>query len=348
MARVAVQLPVLTMIRCPAAAARCCGSAFVLALTLTGVACQSAQTATPSATAVPVTVTPVALNPMNPSQQSVGRFVYAGGVALEAPTALRFGGLSDIDVTSSGRMVAVSDAGRFVEASLVLDRQGRLSDVVDVRTTQLVGTDGRPLVEKVVADAEGLAILPSGDRLVSFERQHRIWRYPSGGGLPVPAPTPESASSLSANAGLEALTVLPGGTGSRAYLAGSEGGVVWLCRLDDGCRETALGTRVPEDYGLTALAASPDGETVALLSRLFDPQRGVRIVVRLVGRTAIDSPSMPLLDELVLSEPLTRDNFEGIAVVNGGQPGILRLYLLSDNNFSDSQKNYLLAFDWKK
>ena len=319
----------------------------MLALTLTAVACLAAQTATPPATAVPVTVTPVALNPKDPSQQSVGRFVYAGGVALEAPSALRFGGLSDIDVTSDGRMVAVSDAGRFVEASLVLDRQGRLSDVVDVRMTQLVGTDGQLLVEKAVADAEGLALLPSGDRLVSFERQHRIWRYPANGALPSPAPAPDAASGFPANAGLEGLAALPG-SAPGTYLAGSEGGVVWLCTFVAACRETALGTRVPEEYGLTAVAASPDGETVALLARSFDPERGVRIVVRLVARTAIDSPSVPLLDELVLSEPLTRDNFEGIAVVNGGQPGVLRLYLLSDNNFSDSQKTYLLAFDWKK
>ena len=78
-------MAVLTMIRCPAAAARCCGFAWVLALTLTAGACLAAETATPSATAVPVTVTPVVLNPKDPSQQSVGRFVYAGGVALEAP-----------------------------------------------------------------------------------------------------------------------------------------------------------------------------------------------------------------------------------------------------------------------
>ncbi len=28
------------------------------------------------------------------------------------------------------------------------------------------------------ADAEGLDILPDGDRLVSFERNHRLWLYP--------------------------------------------------------------------------------------------------------------------------------------------------------------------------
>jgi hypothetical protein len=231
---------------------------------------------------------------------------------------------------------------------IVLDANGRLASVADARRTPLIGLDGRPLSDKTVADSEGLALLPNGDRLVSFERQHRIWRYPSGGGRPVAAPTPAAAPAFPPNAGLEALSILPGGAGS-AYLAGSEGGGrVWQCRLDNGCRETALGKRVPDDYGLTAMSASPDGGTVALLARSFSPERGVRIIVRLLGRAAIESASAPLLDELVLGAPLTRDNFEGIAVVNSRQPGVLRIYLLSDNNFSDSQKTYLLAFDWKK
>ena len=71
-------------------------------------------------------------------------------------------------------------------------------------------------------------------------------------------------------------------------------------------------------------------------------------MLRLVGRSAIDSASAPLLDELAINEPLTRDNFEGVALVDGPQPGVLRIYLLSDNNFSATQKTYLLAFDWKK
>jgi hypothetical protein len=294
-----------------------------------------------------VTATPVALNAANPSQQSVGRFAYAGGVALAAAPALRFGGLSDIDVTSDGRMFAVNDEGRLVEATLVLDKQGRLTSVADVRMTPLVGLDGQPLVEKVVADAEGLTSLPSGDRLVSFERQHRIWRYPPNGGLPSLAPMPDAASGFPLNAGLEALAALPAAAPG-SYLAGSEGGAVWLCTFVGGCRETQLGSRVPQDYGLTSIAVSPDGQTIALLSRAFDPERGVRVILRLVGRDAIDSASAPQVDELVFTEPLTRDNFEGVAIVNGRQPGVLRLYLLSDNNFSDSQKTYLLAFDWKK
>ena len=306
-----------------------------------------AQALTPQpAGPVAITATPVPLNPANAGQDRVGRFVYAGGLSLAAPP--RFGGLSDIDVTPDGRAVIVTDEGQTYQLRIVLDGSGRLASVADARRTPLVGLDGRPLSDKTVADSEGMALFPNGDRLVSFERQHRIWRYPSGGGLPVVAPSPAAAPTFPANAGLESLAVLPGGTGS-AYLTGSEGGgLIWQCRLDNGCRETALGKRVPEDYGLTAMAVSPDGETVALLARSFSPERGVRVVVRLVGRAAIESASAPLLDELMLGEPLTRDNFEGIAIVNGRQPGVLRIYLLSDNNFSDSQKTYLLAFDWKK
>ena len=43
--------------------------------------------------------------------------------------------------------------------------------------------------------------------------------------------------------------------------------------------------------------------------------------------------------------PLTRDNFEGLAIVAGAGT-TKRLYLLSDNNYSTAQRTYLLAFDW--
>jgi hypothetical protein len=239
----------------------------------------------------------------------------------------------------------------MLEMRLVLDASGRLSGIADFHRSPLTGLDGLPLTDKTWADAEGVAVLPNGDRLVSFERQHRIWRYPAAGGRPVAVPAPPTASSLPLNAGLEALAVLHGTTSSSAgasYLAGSEGGVVWLCAMAADCRPTALGSRVPKGFGLTAIAVSPDGQTLALLSRLYEPERGVRVILRLVGREAIDSAEAPQLDELVLDEPLTRDNFEGLAILNGRTRGALRLYLLSDNNFSATQRTYLLAFDWMR
>ena len=49
----------------------------------------------------------------------------------------------------------------------------------------------------------------------------------------------------------------------------------------------------------------------------------------------------PVLIEL--KHPGTVDNFEGIAAV--ATPTGTRLYLLSDDNFSETQRTLLLAFD---
>ena len=260
---------------------------------------------------------------------------------------MRFGGLSDLTVTTDNRFFGVTDEGQLFDGRLVLDGDNQLTGVTDLKLLILKAPDGRQLTEKVEADSEGLALLPNGDRLVSFERQHRIWRYPSGGGPPQAAPAPPGIAALPANTGLEGLTAFPDG-GRTAYLAGTEEGDVWMCTLTDGCRATALRSRIPAGHSLTALSVSPDGSVLAILTRLFEPGRGVHIVLRLVGRAAIDNATAPQLDELVLDNPLTRDNFEGISLVDGRGRGALRLYLLSDNNFSAEQHTYLLAFDWQR
>lgn len=308
-------------------------------------AAQSSGPAGIARAAVPVTATPVALNGSDPSQDRVGRFVYAGGLEIAGPDSVRLGGLSDLEVLDDGRLLSVTDEGQFVQARLVLDSSGRLAGLADVTMTPLAGMDGRPLPDKSAADAEGITVLPGGDRLVSFERQHRIWRYPAGGGAPAAAPAPASAPTLPLNTGMEALASAPA-FGEGAYLVGSEGGTVWLCELAGECRETMLGRRVLAGYGLPALAVSPDGDLLVVVSRAFDAVRGVRVVVRLLGRDAIDRPDAPVVDELALVDPLTRDNFEGAALVRGTAPGALRLYLLSDNNYSSDQRTYLFAFDW--
>jgi hypothetical protein len=285
----------------------------------------------------------VTLNPDDSSQRAVGRFTFAGGVELRS--AGRFGGLSDLEVIDGRRLLAVTDEGDLLEARLVLDAAGRLAGVADGRVETIAGLDGLPLRDKADADAEGLALLPNGDRLVSFERRHRVWRYPAGGAAPVAASTPGGAADLPLNSGFEALVAfLPGGAG--AYLIGSEGRDVWQCSVQAGCRATPLGRRAPQGYGLTAMAVSPDGALVAILARAYDAALGVRSVLRLVPRAAVDDPDVPIVDELALVAPLTRDNFEGVSIAPGAN-GTLRIYLLSDNNFSASQKTYLLAFDWR-
>nr|QQZ51185.1 hypothetical protein JKL49_08720 [Phenylobacterium glaciei] len=47
-----------------------------------------------------------------------------------------------------------------------------------------------------------------------------------------------------------------------------------------------------------------------------------------------------------ITKPLTVDNIEGVSAVPN-KDGSTRFYLISDDNFSNSQKTILVAFDWK-
>ena len=60
----------------------------------------------------------------------------------------------------------------------------------------------------------------------------------------------------------------------------------------------------------------------------------------------IDGPAGQRLGEWKIEKPATVDNFEGLAALPG-KNGVVRFYLISDDNFSSSQRTLLLAFDWK-
>jgi hypothetical protein len=302
----------------------------------------AAQADRPTRKPTPIAIrgSAVALNPSNPTQDRVGPFVYAGGLELNGIGTNRLHGLSDLAVLPDNHLVAVTDEGDMLEARVVLDARGRLSNVEDGRLSPLVDLDGRRLRGKRRADAEGLAVLPNGDRLVSFEREHRIWLY-RGDSRPVRVAIP--AARFPDNEGIEAL-VPYAPAGADAYLAGSELGMVWLCSIGSGCTTTRLGAMVPQGYGLTGMAAYDDAGSLVLLARAYDDRRGARVVVRVLGPRAADTPR--LLAELRIEPPLTRDNFEGVAAIR--QPGgVVRIYIASDDNFSARQHTYLLAFDWR-
>ena len=280
------------------------------------------------------------LDPHDPSVRNIGAFAYAGGIEIKAAGSTGIHELSDLRIVSGDRLVAVSDSGYFFEARLLFDETAQLSGLTDARLTPLVSERGQPLTG-LEADAEGFDLLPTGDRLVSFERNHRIWLYAADDSPPRPTPSPNA--DFPANGGMEALTVYPA-AGPGFYLVGGEGGTVWLCSLAGTCEETAFGTLVPAGFGLTALAAYGDVGGFAMLSRAYEPRFGTRVSVRLISATGAREGRV--LDEMRLAAPFTVDNFEGIAVVPRSPDGI-RLYLISDDNGSTAQRTYLLAFDWR-
>jgi len=282
---------------------------------------------------IAIDVEAVPLNPVNPSQSSVGAFTYAGGLVLTSSQTDRLHGLSDLDITGADRLTAVGDEGVIVTARLLLDRDGHLSGVTDGRLTVLAGEDGQPLAGKEEADSEGLAVFPNGDLLVSFERHHRIWLYPANGGPPRAVPKPDVNFPVPNN-GMEALapdlTVAPD-----AYVVGAESnGQTWNCRISTTCVPSRRVMR-PDGTSLVAIRRLPGGRT-AYLFRGADAGR-VHIVLRLMRAEMTEG-------ELELLPPLTVDNLEGVAAV--ARPGgVTRFYLVSDDNGSRQQRTLLLAFD---
>ncbi|HEV7383258.1 MAG TPA: esterase-like activity of phytase family protein, partial [Phenylobacterium sp.] len=262
--------------------------------------------------------------------------VYAGGLKLTSAQTSRLHGLSDLDVQPDGALVAVGDEGDLLTAQVVLDAGGRLTGLADARLTTLVGLDGKVLQGKDNRDSEGLALMANGDLLISFERHDRIWLYPANGGPPRAVPSPDVKFLY--NEGMEALAPDPL-LGPDAYFAGGETtGRTWSCTLATSCAE---GPKVPLalGFGLVAARRLPEGRTAWLL-RAFNP------VTRSVIDLRITDQAGRVLDQQELRGPLTVDNFEGLAAVPT-KDGTIRFYLISDDNFSSSQRTLLLAFDWK-
>jgi hypothetical protein len=301
------------------------------------IALWAASQLVPASRAVSVTVEaiPVPLNPQDLSQNRVGEFAYAGGVALRSRQADRLHSLSDLEVTASNRLVAVGDDGIFFDAQLAFDSSQRLTGVTDTTITVLNGEDGKPFAEKTDTDAEGLAILSSGDRLVSFERHDRILLYPATGVRPRRVPAPET--SFPPNGGMEALAA-DHEAGPDAYVVGGEiSGDTWACRVSARCI-AAQRIDKPAEFGLVSMKRVRGLDAVYLL-RAFDPQRGSRISLQVFR-------SGRMVGRMDLARPLTVDNYEGVAAARRSDGGV-RFYLLSDDNGGDPQRTLLVAFDWK-
>lgn len=317
------QKPAVTLFRLFSA-----GGLLVLAAT--------AQAATLRYGPIGLHATAVPLDPRDAGHERIGAFRYAGGLQLESRTTTALHELSDLEVVGD-RLYAVGDSGVRFEARLLLGAGQRLIGLDQGRLYPLTDLAGQPLRQAEAADAEGMTRLANGDWLVSFERQDRIWLYPATGGKPRAIPAPRA--KFPHNLGMEALGADPQ-TAPDAYLVGAEqSGRTWHCRLSRPDCTPGPTVAKAANFGLVALKRLPGNRTVYLL-RAFDPA------------TRINRNSLQLFQgsrkiaELDFANPLTIDNFEGVAAVprpNGG----LRFYLISDDNVNPRQRTYLMAFDWQ-
>lgn len=311
-----------------------------------------------SAKEITVSATPLAFHPNRPERQSAGKLLWRGGLELKS-RAGQFGGLSSLLVADDRRsLIAASDDGQWFRATLTYDADGRLAGLTDAEMTPIAGLQGAPLRAKAERDAESLARGAAGGLFVSFERNHRIWRYPadpfSDGAAPTALPTPKPLTTTFGNGGIESLVSLRDGR----LLAITEAQV-----LDEAKNQTAaylwdFAAEAPESWKTlrfqregsfkpTGAARLPNGDLL-ILERSYRPLIGVAMRLRRIREAEI-APGKTLKGEelAVIRPPLAVDNMEGIDVKTGPEGEIL-VYLLSDNNFSLLQRNLLLLFELKE
>ena len=308
----------------------------ILSLLLAGCAPTSSQlpaSAVPAGPGIALVTEPVS---GACAEAPCGGFRYAGGIVVTSSDTTRLHGLSGLVVDAEGRLTAVTDDGDLFRARLARSPAGRLVGLTEGRIEPLRGPDGAPLQGKSEGDAEGLAVLADGSRLVSFERNHRIWRYPADGGPPRAVSSPQAP--MPENGGLEALMADPE-RGADAYVTGAEeSGQTWACHATQPCVALAP-VEKDKAFGLVAGVRLSQGRTAWML-RAFDPLRGARIELRITDTDGA------VIDTLRLERPDTVDNFEGLAAVPT-VGGAVRLYLVSDDNFQPVQRTLLLAYDWR-
>ena len=276
--------------------------------------------------------------------RTVGCLSLRAGLTLETERG-GFGGYSDLSLEGpDGRATLVSDAGHVLWVRFGYDTEGDIVSVSEASLAGIVERDGSTLGKRD-GDAEGLAWI-GGGYAVSFEGEHRLARMGVDGVLGETSyPAPGDARAFGLNSGLEALARLTDGR----LIAMSEGtdakgdAVVLRGRMDEPLEGWDRARYRPaEGFAVTGASADPLTGDLFVLERAYSPWRGVRMRVVRVSADGLDA-------EVLRGRQLTRmgflegiDNMEGIAAART-EAGELRLYLVSDDNFSAAQRTVVLT-----
>ena len=291
-----------------------------------------------------------------PSRSQVGALRYLAGFELTSRHK-GFGGFSGCTVVDGNRLVAVSDRGHWWSTELLFADDGALLGLAEGRMGRLHDFDGQAVKGRARRDAEELIPWEDGSFLVAFEGDHRVALYPPGVGesmalasvpslFPVPFEIPEGGE----NAGLEAGARLADGrllllTESQRHDDGTiRGWVGEFANVSGEARWASLGLVSTDAFRPTALAALPSGDAL-LVERSYSPEDGTRVRFSILRASRLAANVRLSPEELGrLEPPATVDNFEALAVWAESEERIL-VYLLSDDNFSDSQRTLLLQFE---
>ena len=336
----------------------------VAVLGATGLAAP-ARAASPSAASCP------------PRATAVG---YSDGLDKLVVDGMTVGGLSSIAWDARAGAWASTVDNHGTDPSRIWHFRDQLHPTVTGDPLVLRKPDGTPY-DGTTADNEGLAILPSGDYLVSSETEPSIRIFGRDGvqrsSLPVPARFAVApAGQATANATLEGLTIAPSGKRIIAAMEGALAGDTdaTLHRFlvyDQGkhgawglvkqiAYRTGVGQRVSE-------VAAYGRESLLVMEASFDPATGNTIdlyavkglghapdvsgIVDLASAPALVLAKEPVADLVkcpTLGAPAREpqanpllDNFEGMAVTPRHHGATITL--ISDDNFNALQFTRLLT-----
>lgn len=301
-----------------------------------------------------VTAIPVDFDRERPGRTEFGKLIFRSGLNLFAKSR-HFGGYSAMAIDPSGRtLLAISDAGSWMRATLDYDGR-KLKGLSDVTLGPLLGADGKPLRDDAERDSEAMTLVSgdtrNGTAYVSFERKHRIARYPftperfgpPAGTVPLPA----GAKAMVANRGIEAMVLLKAGKLKGTLLAFAEGRtgkngnlIGWLI---GGPTPGNIFLKPIGGFDITDAAPLPDGGIV-LLERRFRFSEGVKMRIRRIPAAEIKRGAV-LKGEVLLeaTDSLNIDNMEAITA-HRAPSGETVLTLMSDDNFSPFQRSLILQF----
>jgi hypothetical protein len=306
----------------------------------------------------PITTTvsaiPISFDRDKPDRTTFGKLTFRSGLNLFAKSR-HFGGYSGLALNKSGTaLLAVSDAGTVMRATLDYDGR-KLKALRSVVIGPIFGKDGKPLHATSERDAEGLALAggdaQNGKAFVSFERDHRIMRYPftarSFGPPDRAVVLPKDAKRMSSNRGLEAIALIRTGKMKGTVVAFAER----LKDKNENLRGWLIGGRKPgaitlrriAGFDITDAADLPDGGIV-LLERRFRYSEGVKMRIRRISPAEL-KPGTLIEGEVLLeaADNLNIDNMEAIAVHRSAS-GETILTLMSDDNFSPLQRSLIMQF----
>lgn len=285
----------------------------------------------------------VPLSEEEPELDRVGDLRYLGG--LDIPRmGQNVGGLSGLRWDAeSGRLLAITDDARWVWFDLE-EKGDQLTGLSVAETGNLLGVEGEVLTGKDRGDSESLVRDDEGTWGISFERDHRILAYPNDltarPGRTLFDPVAEFGR-LEENGGIEAFAIA---NGRQLLCAERQNGVGQAnCLTFETEEEGFVPFRAEPPSDLIALGSVPtDADALAdgtflVLFRSYSPSDGNSAAV------VAYHPDGSRRELMTLRPPLTLDNFEGLAVREEG--GRTFLYIVSDDNFSGSQRTLLMKFE---